>query len=343
MYLNSILNRTIDEQINFLSYQTKILRENIYGNSNNFTNSDVWSPKKRKEIHENYWGSLVLKELDKVLINNQISFEDCWKNLNFIEFLNGSGDGKRLKRKFSTHNKLPKVFRNILFKHYNEIYQMPAMDYLYDKKLKKINLFESHKIKVKFFTDLLAPFYKKNCILLDLGSGWGRYSTLFASQFPNLKIFSGEISEAGRETTNKLSSKYDFNIKTFNFNYLDWNECIKIINDTSASNIIIFTNHSIEQVTYLNMDFFTDLCKIPKNIQFINIEPVGWQFRKSKFSTPPPKNIGENGGYNKNLSLILLRLESEKILKINKVIQNYFALGNVYNSGTLLSYETINN
>ena len=33
----------------------------------------------------------------------------------------------------------------------------------------------------------------------------------------------------------------------------------------------------------------------------------------------------------------------EKILKINKVIQNYFSLGNVYNSGTLLSYETINN
>ena len=59
MYLNSILNRTIVEQIDFLSYQTKILRENIYGNSNNFTNSDVWSPKKRKEIHENYWGSLV--------------------------------------------------------------------------------------------------------------------------------------------------------------------------------------------------------------------------------------------------------------------------------------------
>ena len=342
MFLNRILNRTIDEQIEFLSYQTKISRKNIYGNSNKFKNSDGWLPTQRKKIHEKYWRSLVLKELDKVLIDNQISFEDCWQNLNFVEFLDGSGDGKRLKRKFINHNKLPKLFRNILFKYYNEIYQMPAMDYLYEKKVQRISISESHNIKVKFFTDLLAPFYRKNCILLDLGSGWGRYSTLFARQFPNLRIFSGEISEAGRETTNKLSSKYNFNIKTFHFNYLNWSECMKIIKDTSVSDIIIFTNHSIEQVTYLNMDFFTDLAKIPKKIQFINIEPVGWQFKKSKFSRPPSKRIGENGGYNKNLSLILLRLESDKILKINKVIQNYFALGNIYNSGTLLSYETIN-
>ena len=96
-----------------------------------------------------------------------MSFEDCWKNLNFIEFLNGSGDGKRLKRKFSTQNKLPKVFRNILFKHYNEIYQMPAMDYLYDKKLKKINLFESNKIKVKFFLFPYKAHRRQNCQLVS--------------------------------------------------------------------------------------------------------------------------------------------------------------------------------
>ena len=106
---------------------------------------------------------------------------------------------------------------------------------------------------------------------------------------------------------------------------------------------MIFSNHSIEQVTYLQKALFDQILEQSQNIQFLHIEPVGWQVDQSskalKHSTPPAKKLGEMGGYNKNLVWLVKALQMEGKIADLAIETNYVARHNIDNSGTKVSFR----
>ena len=190
----------------------------------------------------------------------------------------------------------------------------------------------------------LVGHHSKDCdVIIDLGSGWGRYSTLFADRFKGHKVYAGEISEGGRNVTKFINEQYNLGICSFQFDYQNWDGLNKILKKLADKRILIFSNHSIEQVTYLNKQLFYDILKSVKDVKFLHIEPVGWQVDQSKSillqSTPPSDKLGPVGGYNKNFWIILKASEiGGKISSLAATI-NYIANDNLNNAGTKIVYE----
>lgn len=191
--------------------------------------------------------------------------------------------------------------------------------------------------------DLFHPFIGDDTVLVDLGSGWGRISTLLKYKFPQLSVISAEISKAGRLCTEHISDQFGLGISPIEFNYLDWSVLFDHLKKRHAKNLVFFSNHSAEQVPYLNIQMFEDFLRLDGKIKFIHIEPVGWQMSGDaevvKYSQAPERGLGERGGYNKNLLLIIQELRRRGLVEIDRMIPNYLAFETIRNSGSLIIHH----
>jgi hypothetical protein len=106
--------------------------------------------------------------------------------------------------------------------------------------------------------------------------------------------------------------------------------------------IVIFTCHSIEQVTFADFDMWAALARLNKSVRFIHLEPVGWQISSnsaSRFSRPPDPKQDAQWGYNKNLLSIVDSLKEQGLVENVVAKRDYIAFGNAYNSGTLVTFQ----
>lgn len=238
----------------------------IYGDVDRAKMSDGWHDSERKAAHEDYWGNLVFKEVQESLLKGMSNFEELWEHINSHEFFKGSNRGKKVVRKFTRWGNLQS-----LTKQSTDIMHSPAADFLFREEIEKVSPFVMNSMRRDRMLTLIRPFIQEDTAIIDLGSGWGRYSTLFARNFGEVPVFAGEISEAGRMTTQAISAHFSLGIKSFDFNYQSWGELIKVLKGLEDRHIIIFSNHSIEQVTYLNMSLFTDILSQCSNVQMFNL------------------------------------------------------------------------
>ena len=329
---------SLETLVNDISQKTSVSPKMIYGNVDRAKMSGGWHDSERKALHEDYWGNLIFEEVQSSLSKGVTSFEELWEHINFHEFFKGSNRGKKIVNKSER-------WWNVqgLMNRSTNIMHRPAADFLFREEVEKVSPFVMNSMRRDRMLTLIRPYIQDDTAIIDLGSGWGRYSTLFARNFKGVDVFAGEISEAGRTTTQAISAYFSLGIKSFDFNYQSWNELIEVLKSLKDRHLVIFSNHSIEQVTYLNMSLFTDILSHCSDVQFVHVEPVGWQLtneRKSlDFSRPPKAKLGPNKGYNKNLAVILKQLSDDKKIKDLSAITNYLSFGNTRNSGTLLTYR----
>ena len=262
--------------------------------------------KSKEERHDIYWG-YIKKYIET---NPNLIMDSCAVDITTFEYLYHSAVGR------GGLNRVIRVIQN------NGIVNMTLRQYISATVDRPI---ETLKKYINDNTDMI----------FDLGSGWGRNSIQIKKAFSDIHLVSGELSTSGCECLNLLKNKFkitNHDIIKFNFykyqNILDYKYKNK--------NVIIFTKHAIEQISYISESFFNDIINFFNDVTFIHLEPVGWQITgKSNFSSTQPQTK-ELIGYNRNLTLLLKKMEKENKIKIEYINLNDW--GNYSNTN---SYTTL--
>lgn len=235
-----------------------------------------------KKAHDKYWGRLY------EFISNNIdtsNFKKSWTSLNKFELgsdtrIYGIGD------KFKTE---------------------------------PISIFISEKNE--YLISALNPYITSDtdCII-ELGSGWGRniLNLSNSNNYKNIDFIAGELSTSGQNVTKLFTSKFDLNVKSVDFNWHDVNSISELLKNTSYTNVVIYSYHSIEQIPYLNSDIFKNALNLDIDIKFVHIEPVGFQYNGK--SCPWPSNLH----YNRNLKNCLDELQESNLIELDNINIGYF-------------------
>jgi hypothetical protein len=181
--------------------------------------------------------------------------------------------------------------------------------------------------------------------VIELGSGFGRNMFYFASNILkdfNGNIIMGEYTPGGIMTSKYIKEKFfiDKNIKTYHFDYNNSDLFFEQIKtDQHISNVLILTFWSIEQITNITDNLIQNILNSGKKVTCVNLEPVGWQI--SNNSVMKENIVGYRSYYNKNLYETLKRFEEKKLIKINKIMLDYFNFGCADSCGTLIEWEKL--
>lgn len=340
------------EQIRKLQALTSIDTESLYGidGDNAALTSASWYWPHKKQAHEDYWGSVV-RDFLVGYENRDIALKDLWIKTNIHEHLEGSRDGDIIKRpRTMAKHVLPWLYSRAVG---GDARNASYHGYMMNRRdTRWISNGESMGGSFyDFVDDILAVFFRAieprvegADLFVDLGSGWGRYSTALFLKHKDIRVLSGELSDAGRAATRIIADKYGLPIETLPFNYYAYENLIERLGGEALNKIIIFTSHSIEQVTYLYKRMFDEILALPiANIVFVHIEPLGWQImgaeNSHRISRPPPRTPDGHGGYNKNLYLIVMKLLEEEKIGMDTITPYYFGNLAQQKAGSLLVYH----
>ena len=92
--------------------------------------------------------------------------------------------------------------------------------------------------------------------------------------------------------------------------------------------VIVFSTHSIEQVSAVPGDLLDKLCALAPEVTGVHFEPIGWQFDgepSSAFAVAHQKRCLEKN-YNTNFWGLLKRCESRGMIKIVEAVPYFFGL-----------------
>ena len=261
--------------------------------------------KENKKAHDVIWGKIYIYAIEEA---NKDTKDDglveVWLNINISELME-SGLGKNRQN-------VPYIFESA-----------KCFDSLENCIHKKMSvLCDVIKNNITDNTDLIV----------DLGSGWGRNSVYLSNLFhKKVDFLACELSDSGRQCTDLIANKYDLPIETIPFNYYDNSNLLEVLKNRQISDILFFSNHSIEQISEIDISFFKSIISLPiKTINFVHLEPVGWQIENM------PKNT--NPLYNDNLISVLKKLEEENLITITRMQPNYFGLKHI-NTGALIEWK----
>lgn len=268
---------------------------------------------KIKTHHNKYWGKLS-KIIDLSYKNKHLdSLNEIWDTIVYYELTGKEIDPNNFVPTREQKNKIPALFGS------NRCVHESFEEYKRDKK---------HVI-----FDNIPP----DCTsIIDMGSGWGRYSFLLAAAFPNKKVFSLEYSKGGKKVCNALKKRYGLkNLYCYNFDYnRPWSLKRSVLSKLSqCEKLFYFSSYSIEQVPYIKISLFNTMLNSPHEVKCLHMEPVGWQIDSTRIQTRKHQ-------YNQNLWEILLELQSQKKISINNFSKDCF--GKRSNPGTLIQWEKLN-
>jgi hypothetical protein len=264
--------------------------------------------------YESYWNQLI-NFIDN---NSDFSLEQSWDSLNYWDL------GPSPER-FKTDKEINSIFVSVI-EEGNE---------------KNLSLHDATYLKKNFLTKtLLSQINSSTDLIVEIGGGWGRnifslYMNL-SKDYPNIDFIMGEVSTSGQNVCSSIIKNYNLPIISTYFNYYDWENIINIIQQKKYKNICVFSNHSIEQIPYLEYKMFNDFLNLDvDSLKFTHIEPVGFQIEGGN-----PQYTGASL-YNQNLGSILLDLNEQNKIKLTNINPDYFAIGGWKNCGSLIQWERI--
>lgn len=326
--------------IEYLRARTAIAEEALLAPPPQDALAEEWRSAHRKGLHEDYWGRLILEFVEGQLGDAEELFE-LWDAINRHEALVGSSRGKKFTRRFESP--LGRALRRVGPNGDATVEQAFTFTWLFRGSEEQVSLVNANLLRREIYTGLIERHVDEGTAIIDLGSGWGRYSTLLASRFPGARVFSGELSESGRRVTQLLSERFDLGIHSFAFNYLDWGGLREVVERTEADRWVVFSNHSMEQVTYVDGGMFEFMLDASPDVRFLHVEPVGWQVASAGGESrcnAPKTSLGPHGGYNKNLIWIVQDLLQRGRIHQLSVDVDHLAFGNPHNAGTKVEFRS---
>lgn len=187
--------------------------------------------------------------------------------------------------------------------------------------------------------------------IVELGSGWG--TNLFflraGSAAPETEFVAFEYTATGREVTRMIAAiDPGMNLSALPFDYLN--------PDFSALAVplptVVFSNHSIEQITKLGRSVFDRLLALPELQRVVHVEPVGWQLADEtragallRHLLPPTmswrvdfRRRANRHAYNTDLIPVLRELERENKIVIERILPDFVG-ANPLNPGTAIIWR----
>lgn len=112
--------------------------------------------------------------------------------------------------------------------------------------------------------------------IVEFGSGVGQNLVQLAllTGRKDRRYVACELTDAGRRVTDRLAALLpDYRIETQPFDYTDRDFSFL----DPAENVLAFSRFSMEQVTDLEPEFFTELMRQCGTVSGVHLEPCGWQ------------------------------------------------------------------
>jgi hypothetical protein len=189
------------------------------------------------------------------------------------------------------------------------------------------------KVKSEYISNKITSLItnKTDCVI-ELGSGWGRNIISNHLLNPEWELHGGELTDEGQKSLNYFIKKYNLsNVNSFYFNWCDVSSFYELFKDKEYKEIIIYSIHSIEQVSNLDVEQFRKILSLPFKIKFFHVEPCSWQWA-------PPRKIN---GWNENFKEVLDILEKENLIKSLNVDVNGCKLNLIGSGveGVSITYE----
>ena len=185
--------------------------------------------------------------------------------------------------------------------------------------------------------------------IVELGSGWG--TNLFflraGAASPETEFVAYEYTEMGREVTRMVAALdpgMKLSVHPFDYFHPDLSAL------AAPLPTVVFSNHSIEQITRLGRTFFEALLAVPGLQRVVHVEPVGWQLRggvDAVLSQVLPPTISwkadfrrraRRHAYNTDLISVLRGLAQEKYLTIERILPDQIG-ANPLNPGTVIVWR----
>jgi hypothetical protein len=333
-YLKTRTNITLDLLYGLPRQPTGVVAE-----VTNAPQDVLWTSAERKRLHESYWGDVIQSFVEQNLAGFA-THDSAWQAIHAHETFTGSRFGKRFAGRRRHWTAL--FTRQGRSSTHASMTHIPFVPFLYGGKVERISLRVLCLLRRQIFGAFPGPLQPGQTALFDLGSGWGRHALMFASANPGLAVHAGEISAAGRAVTQRLSGHFGIPVESFAFDYLDWQDMVARVAAAPEPEIVIFSSHAIEQVTFADLAMWERLATLPKRVRFVHLEPVGWQISAnagSPYSRPPKASKPVNWGYNKNLIAIVDRLQDAGLITDLAVSPDQIAFGHTLNSGTLVTFR----
>jgi hypothetical protein len=183
---------------------------------------------------------------------------------------------------------------------------------------------------------LLDACTAETAMVVELGSGGGmNLLNLHLWGGPRVPYHALEPTESGRACTEVLAALdpgLDLTTAPFDFEQPPYDALPR-----ADAHVLVFTVHSIEQVTELPREAITGLFGVGASVTGVHFEPVGWQV----VDEPDQASLeyAERQRYNRNLWPLLRELEAGGELTIDTVVPDLF--GDKYkNPGTLIVWHT---
>lgn len=152
--------------------------------------------------------------------------------------------------------------------------------------------------------------------IVELGSGYGRnLIELFLRGGPkDVTYYAGEISASGRQAAEMLFALVpDMTVVSFAFDHKAPDlSCL-----AGCQSVLLFSYHSIEQVTAIDPDYFRRLTKAAPNVTGIHFEPFGFQLAELEGEpSRAQRQLFEQFDWNRNLARTLVDAHNDGHIKL---------------------------
>ena len=169
--------------------------------------------------------------------------------------------------------------------------------------------------------DLILSVLRNACrpetgLVAELGSGSGiNLLNLHLWGGPRVPYFALEPTEQGRACVTLLAGlDRDLELTAQPFDYESPRYDLP-----RAEHALVFTSHSIEQVTDLPREAITSLFGLGRSVTGVHFEPIGWHLREAS-SDDAARQWGEKKRYNRNLWALLTGLAAEGEIEIETAV-----------------------
>jgi hypothetical protein len=183
---------------------------------------------------------------------------------------------------------------------------------------------------------LLDACRSETSMVVELGSGGGlNLLNLHLWGGPRVPYRALEPTESGRACTEILAALdpgLDLTTAPFDFEQPDYDVLPRV-----DAHVLVFTVHSIEQVTEMPREAITGLFDLGAGVTGVHFEPVGWQILDEPDRVSHEYALRQR--YNRNLWALLRELEAGGEVTVDTVVPDLF--GDKYkNPGTLIVWRT---
>ncbi len=185
--------------------------------------------------------------------------------------------------------------------------------------------------------------------IIELGAGWGKnlFKLWLYGAPVKAEYSSFELTDSGRDLFRKIANHAapQMNLKTYEFDYYDAD--FSALTDNVPT--IVFTHHSLEQITNAPKELFERIAKIPGLTEVLHLEPVGFQWKDDLWLKQKDKKLmaeidagnkkfAEKRGQNGNLYAVLKDLEKQGTIEITEQ-KKYYCSSLMNNATSILAWK----